>query len=285
MGTKIITTEKKQYFPVEAYKEAIDILAAVATIILFSFAGHSSGIRDNIIRNFIARAIVALKGIMKLWEISDHHDCWVLHRCILDRLFHLRALTKDDAFELFENWSFKQQYDAKNKIRSDPELKGRINPDFFKDMDKHKKRYAIISKEKPKWKRPKPEVIAKEMDLTFFYKYGYDYASTLVHPMANDGEDDFYRQTKLSGKNYFVDQRLVINNSCIATALLINDGLSYSNLSWRAIIFDFLEYFLDFFKSGSKKYLISFYKIGKLGPDVDLCRKSNKKINTKNYIK
>jgi len=34
------------------------------TIILFSFAKHGTEVKEIIIRNFIARAIVALKGIL-----------------------------------------------------------------------------------------------------------------------------------------------------------------------------------------------------------------------------
>ena len=281
MKPKLISANRKQYFPVKAYREAIYILDVFTKIILFQFAEHSTGIKDNIIRNFIARGIVALKGIMKLWEISDYHDCWVLHRCILDRLFHLRALARDDTFELFERWSFKHQYDSRNKIRSDPDFKERINPEFFKDMDAQKERYAIISKERPQWKRPKPEEIAREMDYHFLYKYGYDYASRLVHPMADDGEEDFYRQTKLSGRIFFIDQKVVINNSCIVVALVINEGLRYSNLVWRRLTFDFLKNFIDFLRSGSKKYQITFRKIVSLGPNVDLCKKATKKRTTK----
>jgi len=277
MKSKVIIPEIKQYLPIEAYKEAIHVLDRFTKFILFSFAEHSIEIKDIIIRNFIARCIVALKGIMKLWEISDYHDCWVLHRCILDRLFHLVALAKDNTFELFEKWSFKKQYDAKNKIRSDPEFKERLNPDFFKDMDEKKEKYVLISKEQLRWKRPKPEEVARDMDLVFIYKYGYDYASTLVHPMANDGDEDFLRQTKLSGRNFFIDQRSVINNSCLAVTILIQEGLTNSNLAWRGIIFDFLSDFRRFLVDGSKKYLISFYKIANLVQDADLSKKDDKK--------
>ncbi len=279
--TILVNPDIKQYLPLETYKEAVDILELFTTIILFSFSKHSTGVKDNIIRNFIARSIVALKGIMKLWEIEDYSDCWVLNRCILDRLFHLRALAKDDAFDLFEKWSFKRQYDSKNRIRTDPEFGGKLNPDFFKDLDVQKERYIKVSKERIQWKRPKAEEIAKEMDLDFLYKFGYDYASSRVHPMANDGEEDFLKLTKLSAGDILVNQRSVISNSCLAVNILIQEGLNSSNLAWRNIIFDFLRDFLRFLKDGSKKYLVTFYKIGSLGPDVDFCKKANKKDETK----
>lgn len=270
------TADRNQYLPIESYKEAIDILEKFTILILFSFAKHSRGIKDVIIRNFIARAIVSLKGILKLWEVNDYQDCWVLNRCILDRLFHLRALAKNNTFELFEKWSFKQQYDFRNKLRSDTDFKGKLNPDFFKDTNEQKEKYATITKEQPRWERPKAETVAKEMDLIFLYKFGYDYASTLVHPMANDGQEDFLRLTNLLEEELFTDQRVVINNSCLAVILLIQEGLNASTLAWRRLIFDFLDNFLSFLKNGSKDYLLSFLKIGKLGPELDLAKPEKK---------
>lgn len=268
------TANKIRYLPIESYKEAIDILDMFATLILFSFAKHSTEIKDTIIRNFVARAIVSLKGIMKLWEIGDYHDCWILNRCILDRLFHIIALAKDDAFELFEKWSFKQQYDYMNRIRSDPEFKTRLNPDFFKEVDQHKDRYIAIAKEEPRWERPKAEVIARNMNLTFLYKYGYDYASRLVHPMATDGDEDFFRQTNLIKEGLFPDQRVVIHNSCLIVSLLIQEGLKNSSLAWRAVVYDFLENFRNLLKNGSKDYLLTFTRIGRLRErHLGLCKK------------
>ena len=271
------TEGRNQYLSIESYSEAIDILDKFTTLILFSFAKHSAGVKDTIIRNFIARAIVSLNGIMRLWQISDYQDCWILNRCILDRLFHLKALAECNTFELFEKWSFKQQYDYMNTVRSDPDFKGKLNPDFFKEVNQQKERYAAITKEKPRWKRPEAEAVAKNMDLMFLYKYGYHYASSLVHPMANDGQEDFLRQTKLIKKGMFPDQILVIHNSCLIVSMLIQEGLKNSNLAWRGVIYNFLDNFRDLFRNGSKDYLLIFLKIGKLRErNVDLCENKSK---------
>ena len=56
----------KEYQSIEAYKKAIEILDMFTTIILFSFVKHGIEVKEIIIRNFIARAIVALKGILKI---------------------------------------------------------------------------------------------------------------------------------------------------------------------------------------------------------------------------
>ena len=75
---------ENQYLSIESYKESIDILDLFTTIILFSFVEHGTNVKDTIIRNFIARATVSLKSILKLYEEQDYHDCWILNRCILD---------------------------------------------------------------------------------------------------------------------------------------------------------------------------------------------------------
>ena len=94
--------------------------------------------------------------------------------------------------------------------------------------------------------------------------------------MANDGEADFLRQTKLSPKDVLTDQRVVINNSCLAVIVLIQEGLNTSNLLWRGIVYDFLDNFRSFLMCGSKEYQLTFYKIEKLSPDVDFYKKKKK---------
>jgi hypothetical protein len=119
------------------------------------------------------------------------------------------------------------------------------------------------------------------MNLDFLYKYGYDYASTLVHPMANDGVEDFLRLTELQGNSIYFDQRPVVSNSCLAVTLLIGEGLGASGLEWISPVIDFLYDFRDFLSDGSENYKMSFLKIGSLGPNAKLCRKPARKAEGK----
>ena len=190
--------DSRDYPPFEAYKQWEKAFALFATAILFSLEGMTRNVQITTISNFIARAVIALKGVFQLWEIEDYQDCWVIYRCMLDRLFHLHDLITKDEFALFESWSFMQLYNARNKIRSDQSLKIKIDPKFFKDSPEDKQRYQDLLKCRPEWERPFAEEVAKHMKLEPLYKYGYDYASTLVHPMATDGEFDFVLLTKFS---------------------------------------------------------------------------------------
>src|ERR1700683_1093133 len=118
-----------QRLSVEQYAQAADALHVLSGMLLFEFARHSATevTRDQIVRNFIARADTMGRGIFRLWEIKDYGDCWIIHRALLDRLFHPHALNDNDQFELFDDWSFKMQYEAAGRLRSDPALKDQLD--------------------------------------------------------------------------------------------------------------------------------------------------------------
>ncbi len=113
---------------VEEYTKAADALHVLTGMLLFEFARHSETeiVRDQIARNFIARADTLVRSIFRLWEIPDYNACWILHRTLLDRLFHLHDLNKKDQFDVFNDWSFKKEYEAAERLRSDSAMKGQI---------------------------------------------------------------------------------------------------------------------------------------------------------------
>ena len=216
--------EPKKYLAFDEYRDGADSLYAVSGMILFSFAKHGGDTKNLIIRNFIARAAMMLKAIFKLWEISDYQDTWIIHRALLDRLFHLHDLGAKDEFCEFDDWSFFEQYKAQNKVRSDHEFKQQAVGWVYELTDDQKSRIKSLSGNPPKWRRPKAEDAAKSMDLSFLYKYGYDFASTHVHPMANDGHQDFYTMTKLEPAPRFPDHISVLSNSILASSVLLQEG-------------------------------------------------------------
>jgi hypothetical protein len=105
-----------------------------------------------------------------------------LHRALLDRLFHLHDLDAKGQFNVFEDWSFKTQYEAAWRLRSDPAMKGNL-AGLVEDLTPERKAmYQSLVKNHPVWGRPKAEDVAKEMNLTFLHGYGYDFASRYVSP-------------------------------------------------------------------------------------------------------
>lgn len=269
--------DTQHYLPAESYREALEVFHAASVIILFEFARQEQNTRDNIICNFIARTDTMTRAVFRLWDIQDYQDCWIVYRCLMDRLFHLSSLGKNNRFDVFEEWSFLEQCNAINRVRSDPECKGALKSKLFNLTPEQKKRLKALSKNPPVWQRPKAEEVAKQLDMQFLYRLGYDFASMHVHPMANDGLQDFFSITKLEPAPDFPDQRSVLSNTLLIGKMIVQEGLNSSTLSWRAIVYDFLDHLLEFLDTGDETYKISFSKLSKLfGENVPLCKKTTK---------
>jgi len=170
-----------------------------------------------------------------------------------------------------------RQYEQRHRVRSDPDFKHTLNPEMFRDTPTEKERYRELKKRPPVWKRPRAEAVAKAMDLEFLYKYGYDYGSLHVHPMANDGDEDFRRLTGLDQGEREFDQSVVLNNSCLTLSLLIQEGLNTGTLEWRAVVYDFLNHFIALLGSGSQEYKTTLAKMIAMRERAGLCRKRTDK--------
>jgi Family of unknown function (DUF5677) len=259
-------TYADQHLSVEGYTEAADALHVLSGMLLFEFARHNekASTRELIVRNFIARADTMVRGILRLWEIKDYGDCWIIHRALLDRLFHLHALNDDNQFDLFDDWSFKMQYEAANRLRSDPALKGQLKGLVDDLTTEQKARYQRLVKTPPDWRRPKAEDAAKAMDLTILYRYGYDYASQHVHPMANDGQEDFFNITRLEPKPNFPEWGIVLSNSILVASTTVEEALNASTLSWRRVVYDAVDGIRNFLRSASPEHLLPLAKVSKM---------------------
>lgn len=255
-----------QHLSVKQYTQAADALHVLSGMLLFEFARHgeTASKRDLIVRNFIARADTMVRGIFQLWEIKDYGDCWIVHRALLDRLFHLHALNDKDQFDLFDDWSFKMQYEAADRLRSDPALKGQLNGLLDDLTIERKARYKRLVKNRPDWQRPKAEDAAKAMDLTFLYRYGYDYASQHVHPMANDGQEDFFNITCLEPKPSFPEWGIVLSNSILVASLIVQEALNASTLSWCRVVYDAVDGVRNFLLSASPEHHLPLAKVSKM---------------------
>ena len=251
---------------VDEYTKAADALHVLTGVLLFEFARHGETeiLRDQIARNFIARADALVRGIFKLWEIPDYNACWILHRTLLDRLFHLHDLNKEDQFEVFNDWSFKKQYEAAERLRSDPAMKGQLNGLIEESTPERKARYHRLVKNPPDWRRPKAADAARDMDLTFLYSYGYDYASRYVHPMADDGQEDFYNITHLQPRPDFGESAatVVLSNSILIASMIDQEALNASSLSWMAVVYDAIDGVRNFLGTGTLDHHIPLAKVG-----------------------
>jgi hypothetical protein len=184
----------------------------------------------------------------------------------------LAELNEQNQFEVFEAWSFVQQYNAQNRVRSDPEFREAAKSAVFTPTAEQRERYRELTKSPPVWQRPKAEEVAKRMNLQFLYKFGYDPGSRHVHPMANDGQQDFYTITKLEPEPNFPDQRSALSNTILFGAMIVQEGLNASDFRWRALVYDFLSHLLQHLQTGARDYQLSFVKLaGMFENEVDFC--------------
>ncbi len=268
------SADRESFAPVSHYREFVTWYGPFAPYVgmrlCITEPGIDPGIKQVITRNFIARAAVALRGVLALWEARDYQDCWVIYRTILDRLFHLHHLIRTESWQLFDDWCFWQQYNARNAIRSSADFKEKIDPAFFRDAPDDKARMESLKTNPPKWERPFAEVEARDMGLLFLYRQGYDFASTLVHPMANDGQQDYTTVTGFGGP--WPDQVAAVNNACLAALLLLQEAMKTDpGRRWHPLVLRCMEQARESLRSGARDYLVTFFLLGKASPEGRWC--------------
>lgn len=259
---------------IESYRNAADALYAVSGMVLLSFARNDCDTKNIIIRNFVARSAMTLKSIFTLWDNNDFHNAWVIHRALIDRMFHLHSIGNNDEFLAFDDWSFFEQYKAQNRVKSDELFKNQANGGIYDLSDVQKVRIRDLEKKKPNWKRPKAETVAKKMGMEFLYKYGYYYGSMHVHSMANDGDQDFYTITKLDPALRFPSHIAVISNTILASSMILQDAINHSDFKWRKVLWDFIDELREVLVNGSPSYQQSFIKLAHLFKEQGICEPS-----------
>ncbi|GAI39836.1 unnamed protein product, partial [marine sediment metagenome] len=108
---------------VESLSQALQTLKPYCGIILLSLAKYRRGLSDKIIENFLARGMTCTESIFLVWREGNEDDAWILHRSLLDRLFHLHNLVEQNSFSDFEEFSFLKMYKARQKLLSDEEMR------------------------------------------------------------------------------------------------------------------------------------------------------------------
>jgi hypothetical protein len=254
----------------EVLHQAIETFRVYSGVVLLSFAKHGQGLRDTVARNFVARGMSCTQSIYSVWKAGSEQDAWILHRSLLDRLLHLHHLGETDGFSAFDEYSFLSMYEARHQLLSDPDMSAKV-PSTLKELQKRdRERYEALSGNRARWHRPKAEDVAKKMNLGFLYRFGYDYASTHVHPMSGDGEADF--TTLISAPHAVtIPDATVVRNSILVQSMLVQEAFNVSKMRWRAIAYDFLDQLRVFVGTGDPQFHVTFYKIGKAWPALQLC--------------
>ena len=253
----------------DALQETINDLSVYCGIVLLSFASYGKTPRETIARNFVARGMACVQSIFGVWRAGSEPDAWILHRTLIERLLHLNYLHESDGFLDFDDFSFASMYEARQKLLSDVDMKSHISDKLKILQSTNRPRYNSLPGKQERWHRPRAEDVAKKMGLGFLYRFGYDYASTHVHPMSDDGEADFERL--IAPHKATIPDETVIRNSILIQTMLIQEALNGSAMRWSVDAYDFLTQVRQFLSTGTRSHQILLYKMGHYWPDRPIC--------------
>lgn len=164
-------------------------------------------------------------------------------------------LQATDSFEAFEAWSFLEQVKAEGRVLGDSTVDTTRGDLFVPLTPEQKARAKSLFRDPPTWRRPKAEDVAKELGMRFLYTYGYSHASAWVHPMADDGDQDFHRITGLGPAPPMPDQSTVLANTLLVDSLILQDAMNASTMSWMALVFNVITDIREFMASADTSFI------------------------------
>lgn len=242
----------------DEYSEMISSLRRLIKIILLELRTEVSELKDIMFLYALARASTQIESILKLWNLKHYSDCLILYRTQVERLLTYHHLIDTNTIKEFEDWSFIQNYENRNKVKSDREHNPYLVKEFWTESRKRIERYQRLKSQDISWKRPNPitlEEIAKKHDVEFFFKYGYKYASGFVHPLSSDGEDEFGIVTGIIPKyKKDYDTTPILNNSIVVLILIVELALNESSFAWNEYVFKVLTDCKDYIRDGKQDY-------------------------------
>ena len=123
---------------------------------------------------------------------------------------------------------------------------------------------------KSTWERPNAKKELSQKPLNVLYIGGYNFASTKVHPMADDGKDDFARLV-MQQPNPKAHSIEVVHNSFGIFLLILNEWFRSNEVLWRSFVEVFYTQMFDFLEKGSKEYQTTYSWAQQFGQDLPWC--------------
>jgi hypothetical protein len=210
--------------------------------LIFNLNPYLNTSKNKFLIYSIAKNLSLLKSIESEFNRTSYFEGWILFRALIDRLVYLLYLSENDLFDQFEEWTFITSFEYRNKARADEKFKQINTNTCFSIQLSESRRYNKLKKKNIQKPKPNPEILLKSRNLEFLYKYGYDFASMHTHPMANDGELEYYRYSKIKPNPYDdFDHSILLKNSILITTLIQTEVLNQLQLKFHRLLYDFFE--------------------------------------------
>ena len=206
----------------------------------------------------MARSSIMIQSIFDLWKKKHYSDCFILHRAQIERLLTLYHIIDTKSVIDFDDWSFIQNYENRNKAKSDINYKHNLIPEFWEESRHRIERYQSLKKAGVSWKRPDGKVleeIATKHGLYELYKFGYSFASGYVHPLSSDGEVEFGLVTGIKPRNEVeLDYTSILTNTMFVCTFLLKFALDESTFRWHDSVFKFVDETIRFISTGESNH-------------------------------
>jgi hypothetical protein len=213
---------------------------------------------------FLSRSIIQLTSISTLVRLDLVSDATALHRSMIERFLLFEELAYRAEFKLFAERCFLDLCKQDQRILSDPNIRDKSNVTARKFTPSRRRLYEEVDKDEAvrSWKRPRPEDVARRLDLKFLYDGGFDYASTHVHPNPFDGSSDYFRlvypQREPTPSSL---SATTLRNSQLACLLLNQTVMNVLPIRWRSFYFDLFSSLLDHLGASPAEYKDKLAKI------------------------
>jgi hypothetical protein len=238
----MLKSDKRECLDASDYFNVVEDFKILTQAILLLMTPLNKDKKDVFITYTISRNMILLESIAQLWENRHYNDCLILYRAQIDRLLHMYHLIDNNEIEVFDDWSFIQNFETRNNIKSNEQLKEYLIRDFWNEPKYRIERYKRLKQAKVIWRRPDLSKVAKARNVDYLYKFGYDMASGFVHPLSSDGELEFSLLTGLEKTNKIdLDYSAIIHNSIATYLLILHEGLSAVRYRWRSEFFDYVD--------------------------------------------
>jgi len=235
----------------------VENLKVVIKTLLFQIGNDANDDKNIYLRNAIAKSGSLVASIDLLNQHDKKNEGWILFRCLIDRYLQIKFLDRTDQFSTFKEWSFVQGYEYLQNCKSDEEVNKVRKDPRYKFTKEQSRNYFHSKKNSDKYVKPNPKSELKALGLNFLYKMGYDYSSMRVHPMFEDGDEEYHKSLQLDANPYkdFNHEEL-IPNSIILAALIITECLNQLPFKRDICIDNYLRDIAEGLNS-----TVSFYKL------------------------
>ena len=227
------------------------------TTILYQIGNQLRGDKNTYVTNAIAKSQSLVNSIELTFNNELYNESWILFRCLLDRYLYLRYLEKNELHKTFKEWSYAKGYEYLQNAKSEESTDNLKNDPRFRFSKEQSMNYSVIKKQSNRFYKPDPKTEFKDEGLNFIYKLGYDYASMRVHPMFEDGDEEYYRITKVEPNPYIeFDHKELITNTYLVASMIIQESLNQIDLKTINVVYEYLEKLRE-----NSDYELAFYKV------------------------